>query len=263
MSVAAPTTPNHHTAAAAAAAHLAVERGEAGGVAVHDGKEEGRVARQAAKALGHLHEALELAVVLGADLLERRAELQALLAEDQVDAHLGQQLVQALEPGAVLHVERLVQLVVPVRHKGPQRGLGVALPPQLLQLRAQRQQAVLPRALLAQEVDAKERGHAVAERVVHRAQRAVLRHQPVRRRLQLHNVLGQLDGAVPRDGRARAGGRLAAGAGAAFRVFDQRLERGRLLLQHQVLAVDNLLVDRVVKMRHLLQRHGLAARARA
>ena len=104
--------------------------------------------------------------------------------------------MQPLEPELVLVLERLEELHVPV-HPPPLHPRVPRL--QLLDLRAQLLDLLLPGALLAQQRRLHQRAHLLAHLAVHLAQLAVLLHQLLRAAAQLVDVTFELRRIGPRD----------------------------------------------------------------
>ena len=202
-------------------------------------------------------ELLDLAVELGAQLLERRPQLQPPVLELEVALDLRQVLVEPLEARLVLVLEHLEELHVPV-HPPPLHPRVVRLQP--VDGRAQRLDALLPLGLLPEQAHVHQLRHLLAHHRVHLPQLAVLLREPLGRRVQLADVRLELVGVGPRDDLAAAlaalvGRRLGARVGGEVLELQRKVEQQRLLRAH------DLRVDVVVEVRDLLEHDAVPVEA--
>ena len=144
----------------------------------------------------HPDELLDLAVELGAELLDGRPQLHLAVLELELALDLRQVHVQPLEPHLVLVLERLEELHVPV-HPPALHARVVRL--QVVDRRAERLDLLLPPPLLLEQAHVHQLAHLLPDREVHLPQLAVLLRQLLGRRVELQHVGLELVRVGPSD----------------------------------------------------------------
>mmetsp|Transcript_10829 Transcript_10829/g.24551 ORF Transcript_10829/g.24551 Transcript_10829/m.24551 type:complete len:273 (+) Transcript_10829:320-1138(+) len=195
----------------------------------------------------NLHKLFDFPVVGGADVFEGRVELQTALLEHKLHLDTRKRLVAALETEPVLHLQGLVELVVPVR--APGFGFVEALGLHQLNMLAKSTQAFTPLVTLSDKIRVHQLDGHVRQLAVSLAKPSVLGSERLRRSLQALDVALKLLRVVPGYGPA---------ARLDLLVLDNLLKGDGVLEQHRLLARNDLGADGVVEVGHLFEHNTVA-----